>query len=44
MEIVILVICGLLLVTEIIKIIVLLAYDEVPEEYPEEQEEDIEIL
>ena len=44
MEIVILVICGLLLVTEVIKMIVLLANDEVPEEYLEEQEEDIEIL
>ena len=44
MEIVILVICGLLVVAEIIKIIVLLSYDERPEEYLEEQEEDIEIL
>ena len=44
MEIVILVICGLLLVAEIIKMIVLLANDEVPEEYLEEDEEDIEIL
>lgn len=44
MEIVILAICGLLLVAEIIKMIVLLADDEVPEEYLEEDEEDIEIL
>lgn len=44
MEIVILVICGLLLVAEIIKMIVLLSGDERSEEYPEEQEEDIEIL
>ena len=44
MEIVILVICGLLLVAEVIKTIVLLADDEGPEEYLEEQEEDIEIL
>ena len=44
MEIVILVICGLLLVTEVIKMIVLLSGDERPEEYLEEDEEDIEIL
>ena len=44
MEIVILVICGLLLVAEIIKMIVLLSGDERPEEYLEEDEEDIEIL
>lgn len=44
MEIVILVICGLLLVTEVIKIIVLLSGDQKSEEYLEEDEEDIEIL
>ena len=44
MEIVILVICGLLLLAEIIKMIVLLSGDKRPEEYLEEQEEDIEIL
>ena len=44
MEIVILVICGLLLLAEIIKMIVLLSGDERPEEYLEEDEEDIEIL
>lgn len=44
MEIVILVICGLLLVAEVIKIIALLSGDEGPEEYLEEDEEDIEIL
>ena len=44
MEIVILVICGLLLVAEVIKMIVLLSGDERSEEYLEEQGEDIEIL
>ena len=44
MEIVILVICGLLLLAEIIKMIGLLSDDEGPEEYLEEDEEDIEIL
>ena len=44
MEIVILVICGLLLVAEVIKMIVLLSGDERSEEYLQEQEEDIEIL
>ena len=41
MEIVILVICGLLLVAEIIKMIVLLSDDERPEEYLEEDNADI---